>query len=243
MLISSLFQLFQDVALSVGDVETDSSQVSLQPGQRRSVSLSWTTSAGDAGNYRVSVSSATDSDSSDVAVDENRVSVTADNQRVADSSFQEVVVRSTYLPSSGFLVVYNASGERSPDSASIVGASTLLGGGEHENVRISLDERIAGSQTLTVVAHNDTIRNNIFDGAGSDTPFTVNGVPVNDTATLTVRTPTATPTATPGLTATPTATAATPESETAGEDGAGFGVSITVLALVSAGLLATRNRD
>ncbi|MEF8784712.1 MAG: laminin B domain-containing protein [Haloarculaceae archaeon] len=251
----------QEVALSIGDFETDSVQVSLDPGQRRTVSLSWTTSGGDAGTYRGSVRSAAASDSTFVAIQADRAGITFDNQQVADNSVQEVVVGSASVPSSGFLVVYNASVGTNPDPGSIVGVSGVFASGEHENVRITLDERIVGSQTLTVVAHNDTNRNNVFDGAGIDTPFTVNGVAVNDAASITIRSPTEpstvtstptptptpvttpTPTATPSPTptATPTPTEGTSRPETTGEGGPGFGVGATILALLSATLLARRN--
>jgi PGF-CTERM protein len=244
----------QDVALSVGKVETDSSQVSLQPGQHRTVSLSWTTSPGDAGNYRVSVSSASDSDSTAVAVQEQGASVTVDDQQVADTSVQEVVVGSASLPSSGFLVVYNASVGTSPAPSSAIGVSGLLGPGGHENVRVDLDERIAGSETLTVVVHSDTDGDNVYDGAGIDTPFTVNGVPVNDTASITMRsstspstatstpapTPTATATATPSPAAPPTSEG-TSRPETTGEGTPGFGVGAAILAVITAVLLARRD--
>lgn len=231
----------QEVVLSTHDRTVATTEVALDPGQSRTVTLSWATGDGDAGTNRANVSAGSVFDTTSVTIRENTAGISFDNQQVADVSTQAVVVGTASLPSTGFLVVYNASVSTDPDPDRIVGVSTMLAFGEHENVRITLNEKITRSQRLSVVAHNDTNRNSIFDGGMVDQAFTVNGMAVNDTASIRLRS--LTEHSTPTSTARPTSTAGTSGPETTGESVPGFGTGITIVAIVSATLFARRKFD
>ena len=56
------------VTLSVGAVERDSTDVRLDPGESRAVTLTWETADGDAGDYTAAVAAGNDSDSAAVTV-------------------------------------------------------------------------------------------------------------------------------------------------------------------------------
>ncbi|PSP52667.1 hypothetical protein BRC74_06170 [Halobacteriales archaeon QH_7_68_42] len=69
----------QEVTLSVGGTQRDSTELTLEPGESRSVTLEWATRAGDAGFYDATVASDTDSAGTDVAVEEGgQFAVTVD---------------------------------------------------------------------------------------------------------------------------------------------------------------------
>lgn len=141
-----------------------------------------------------------------------QASIVFDDQAVADSSRQEVVVRSVTLTEGGFVAVYNTTAGGDLDS--VIGVSGYLEGEqEHTNVRVDLDRAIANSQTLAAVVHKDTNGNNMFefDGGDIDERLTQQGAVVSDSATVRRRTPTPTATPTPTPTPTPFSTAtATP---------------------------------
>lgn len=63
-------------------------------------------------------------------------SVSASDQRVADSSYPDFVVDSVDLPEGGFAVVKRAG------DGSIIGASAKMTSGEHQNIRITLNEAL-----------------------------------------------------------------------------------------------------
>lgn len=134
-----------------------------------------------------------------------RGSIAFDDQVVADSNRQEVVINSVTSTEGGFVAIYNTTTGGSLDS--VIGASTYLAADrEHTNVRIDLDRAVSDSQTLTAVVHNDTNGNNVFDFDGGDVDGRLRqeGALVSDSATVRRQTPTPTPTATPTPTPTPT---------------------------------------
>lgn len=94
-----------------------------------------------------------------------------------------VTVGSTTLENCGFVVVRNESG-------SVVGVSSHLANGTHENLSVSLDAPLQADQNLTAVAHRDTNGNGTFDYNGTnatlDGAYRHDGEPVNDTADVTV---------------------------------------------------------
>lgn len=146
-----------------------------------------------------------------------QASIVFDDQAVADSSRQEVIVRSVTLTEGGFVAVYNTTAGGDLDS--VIGVSGYLEGEqEHTNVRVDLDRAIADSETLTAVVHKDTNSNNVFefDGGDIDERLTQQGAVVSDSATVRRRTPTPTATATPTPTPAPfsTATATPPPTVT-----------------------------
>lgn len=134
-----------------------------------------------------------------------RGSIVFDDQVVADSNRQEVVIDSVTSTEGGFVAIYNTTAGGSLDS--VIGASTYLAADrEHTNVRVDLDRAVSDSQTLTAVVHNDTNGNNVFDFDGGDVDGRLRqeGALVSDSATVRRQTPTPTPTATPTPTPTPT---------------------------------------
>ncbi|WP_225334636.1 DUF7282 domain-containing protein [Halomicrobium urmianum] len=171
-----------------------------------------------------------------------------------ESDGSTVTVDSANLGTGGFIAVH--AGDASGD---IVGVSDYLESGSQQDVEISLDEELDESATLVAMPHMDTNDDEAFDYNGSDTdaPYTESGVPVTDSAEITVgdtgtetATPTATATPEETETVTPTATP-TPEDDTGGDtptattegEGPGFTAVLALVALVAAALLAVRRDD
>jgi PGF-CTERM protein len=83
----------QDVTLTVGGTERDLTAVTLEPGQQQTVTLEWTTSSGDAGDYTANVSSNDDFDTASVSVSEPpnfRVEINSTNSPVTENDTIEV---------------------------------------------------------------------------------------------------------------------------------------------------------
>jgi len=181
---------------------------------------------------------------------------------------QVVTVRRVNLPASGFVAVHDASLLDGNVVDSLLGSSTFLSAGDHESVRVSLDDPLpGGTTTLVAVPYADTDGDRSFEFVSSDRdvdgPFERGGSRVSDDAIVTnptptptetgtatatpTRTTTATPTETGTATATPTRTATATPTETAtptttGGDTPGFGVAAVVAALVVAVLAVRRRR-
>jgi phage tail-like protein len=68
----------QDVTLSVGGSQRDSTEVPLENGQSTEVTLTWETGSGDEGTYDAAVASATDQDTTDVTVESDAEFVISD---------------------------------------------------------------------------------------------------------------------------------------------------------------------
>jgi hypothetical protein len=115
----------------------------------------------------------------------------------ADQTVDEgtVTVRNATLPDGGFVVVHRVE-NGSPGA--VIGNSTYLEPGTHENVVVPLDEPLESSTELVAMAHRDTNDNELYDFPDADGPYTTDGAPVVDSANVSVTnaTPTATSTAT-----------------------------------------------
>lgn len=128
----------------------------------------------------------------------------------------------------GFAVVRNASG-------GFVGASEHLNPGA-TSTKIGLAPDLAEDQTVTVIVYRDANGNEAFDDA--DVPYRANGTVVQDTAAVRVeRRPKTTTTSASSSTAT-----FRPASSTATPGQPGFGVTVALIAVIAAGLLATKRR-
>ncbi|ELY67639.1 DUF7282 domain-containing protein [Natrinema versiforme] len=111
---------------------------------------------------------------------------------VADqtSDGEQVTIEDVSLSEGGFVAVYSGVAvDADPDD--VVGVSSYLEAGEHENVTVDLDEPLNESGPLVAVAHHDTNDDETFDYVDSDgeddVPYvTGNGAPVLDAAFVTV---------------------------------------------------------
>ncbi len=170
-----------------------------------------------------------------------------------------VTVDEVYLPEGGFVTIHDASVEDDP-IGSVVGTSQYLENGTHTDVQVELDSAIEEDQTLIAMPHMDDNDNQEYDFVDSegdnDAPYTdSNGDIVVDAGDVTLQTETPTDTTTdePTDTTTEEPTNTTTE-ETTPEDGdgdgdsdgdgqPGFGISVAIVALIAAALLAVRRQD
>lgn len=123
--------------------------------------------------------------------------VTFENQT---SNGTAVAVNNTTLPEGGFAVIHaaapadenateneivtNMSEDYEPGA--VLGNSTYLDSGEHENVTVELNESLEESQVLIAMAHQDTNDNQTYEFPEADDPYTSDGEPVTDDALITL---------------------------------------------------------
>ncbi|MDF9743963.1 MSCRAMM family adhesin SdrC [Natrinema sp. S1CR25-10] len=127
----------------------------------------------------------------DIVMDDGDVTVSAAVSASAQSSDgTTMTIDRVDLSEGGFVTVHDASLFEGDVFGSVVGTSEYLEAGTHEDVEITFDERLTGSQTVVPMAHQDTNDNEAYDFAASegedDGPYTANGDAVVDTAKLTV---------------------------------------------------------
>jgi|GEM_PF-5226591 len=106
--------------------------------------------------------------------------VTFENQT---SNGSAVVVNETYVPEGGFIAIHLVENET---FGAVIGNSSYLEPGLHENVTVALDPPITESQPLIAMPHTDSNGNQTYDFPAGDEPYTVNGTPVTDQANVTV---------------------------------------------------------
>ncbi|MGQ3413148.1 DUF7282 domain-containing protein [Natrinema sp. LN54] len=135
--------------------------------------------------------------------------VTFENQT---SNGTAVAVNNTTLPEGGFAVIHaaapvdgdNATDDENGDNATddenetvtnmseeyepgdVLGNSTHLESGDHENVTIELNESLEESQVLIAMAHQDTNDNQTYDFPEADDPYVTDEEPVTDDAMITL---------------------------------------------------------
>jgi PGF-CTERM protein len=123
-------------------------------------------------------------DSGDVTVS---ASVTLSDQ---PSSGTAVVIDRVDLSEGGFVTVHDATVLDGDTFDSVAGTSEYLEAGVHENVTVTLDERLTSGQTLIAMPHMDSDGNQNYtfveDDGGADGPFTYNGSAVVDPAEVTI---------------------------------------------------------
>lgn len=112
-----------------------------------------------------------------------------------ESDGTTVVVERVNLRRGGFVVIHDTTVEP-PDGdlvGSVIGVSRYLGAGVHTNVTVTLSEPVnatGGEPSVRVIAmpHRDTNGNQVFDfviaNATVDGPYSSDGTPIADPATL-----------------------------------------------------------
>lgn len=129
--------------------------------------------------------------------------VTFENQT---SNGSAVVVNNTTLPEGGFVAIHaaalvdeNATDNMTADESEtvtnmseeyepgdVLGNSTYLASGDHENVTVEFNESLEESQVLIAMPHQDTNDNQTYEFPEADGPYTSDGEPVIDDALITL---------------------------------------------------------
>jgi len=141
-----------------------------------------TSNGSDDGPYTANGSAVTDSGELTVSA-----SVTLPDQ---PSSGTAVVVDRVDLSEGGFVTIHDATVLDGDTFNSVVGTSEYLEAGVHEDVTVTLDERLTSGQTLIAMPHQDTDgdRNYTFveSNGSADGPYTDDGSAVVDPADVTI---------------------------------------------------------
>ncbi|USZ67114.1 hypothetical protein NGM10_10270 [Halorussus salilacus] len=107
-----------------------------------------------------------------------------------ESDGEQVVIESATLPEGGFVTIHDETLLEGDALGSVVGVSTYLEAGTHEDVTITLGRPLAETQTVIAMPHYDDNENQVYDfiisGGGVDAPYTSDGEAVVDDATVTV---------------------------------------------------------
>lgn len=102
------------------------------------------------------------------------------------SNGSAVYVNNTTLPEGGFVVIHLYENET---IGAVIGNSSHLEAGEHQNVTVLLNTSVNESQTLVAMPHRDTNANQTYDFPAADDPYVANGSPVTDEAFVVVEQP------------------------------------------------------
>ncbi|PSP85258.1 PGF-CTERM sorting domain-containing protein [Halobacteriales archaeon QS_6_64_34] len=117
-------------------------------------------------------------DAADVSIS---ASVSMDDQL---SGGNTVVVDTVDMSEGGFVAVHGPTG-------AVVGSSEYLEAGVHEDVPVTLDERLTSSQSLVAMPHFDTDGDENYtfveSGGDADGPYVANGGPVVDSGEVVIR--------------------------------------------------------
>jgi PGF-CTERM protein len=125
----------QDITLTVGGKQRDMTQVALDPGQKRTVTLDWATSSGDAGEYTANVSSDDDFDTTAVSVN--------------GPSYFQVDINSTNSPvTENDTVAVEAIIENTGDQTDNQKINLSINGKVVDNATVALDPGASQSRTL-----------------------------------------------------------------------------------------------
>lgn len=146
----------ETVSLTVGGAERDATEVALGGGENRTVTLSWATGAGDAGNYTAAVATANDTAETDVTVEEP----TDDGSGAADFDAADNVVTEELGDVAAVGVSLDAT-----ETATLTVGSEELGW----RVRLTVTDG-DGDGTATVLVNTDNVRQagTVFSAAGED---------------------------------------------------------------------------
>jgi len=165
-----------------------------------------------------------------------------------------VLVESARLPDGGFVTIHDATVSDDP-FGSVRGTSAYLDSGTSADINVSLDTPVEESGQFFAMPHRDTDGDETYDFVSSngddDGPYlNADGQIVLDSGQISLAGEmTATPTPTEADEPTPTeADEPTPtegeETTTTSSDGQpGFGLAVSLIALVGAALIALRRRD
>lgn len=113
-----------------------------------------------------------------------------------ETSGDAVLVDAARLPDGGFIVIHDERLMDGDAQASVIGASGSLTAGYHGDVPVQLDREIDRSETLTAMLHRDTNGNQVFDWPDdprTDHPYSIDGDPVTDQATVSPQSSNASP--------------------------------------------------
>ncbi|WP_424017928.1 beta strand repeat-containing protein [Halorientalis pallida] len=188
----------QTLSLSVAGTERDSQQVTLAAGESQQVTLSWATTAGDAGEYTATVETANDTATTGVTV----------AAQPDPANFQVSNIESNSPVTEGETLTVDATVQNTGDregtqtvTLSVLGTSddqqVTLAGGASTTVTLSVATETgdAGSGTATVTTENDTVSTSVrvnapdapanfqLSGVSSSGPVTAGGT-VDVTATV-----------------------------------------------------------
>ncbi|MFC4407800.1 DUF7282 domain-containing protein [Haloarchaeobius iranensis] len=123
----------------------------------------------------------------DTTAESNHASVTFEAQT---SGGHTVTVDEVTMAEGGFVTIHDASVTEGNVFGSVLGTSTYLEEGTHENVTITLDDPVSEDATLVAMAHRDTDGDRSYSFVASngeaDGPYTADGSAVVDTAAVTV---------------------------------------------------------
>lgn len=191
-----------------------------------------------------------------------QASVTLNDQSVPPAAqVQTITVASVEMSNGGFVTIHDQTLQDGKPFESVRGTSDFLESGSHSDVKVRLDDNLQQSQKVFAMPHKDTDGDKTYDfvvsDGNDDGAYTDDaGNAVIDPAQITVeqdgtpQTETPTPgTGTPTVTETPTATESPTETATATEEPAettttqgtpGFGITVALLGLLAAALLARR---
>jgi PGF-CTERM protein len=121
-----------------------------------------------------------------VSADQHQASVTFTETTAGGST---VTVDEVTLPEGGFLTIHDDTLTDGETLGSVVGTSSYLDAGTHENVTVHLDEQISGG-TFHAMAHRDTDSDRAYtfvsSNGGADGPYTAGGDIVMDSTDVTV---------------------------------------------------------
>ncbi|MFB6128016.1 MAG: PGF-CTERM sorting domain-containing protein [Halolamina sp.] len=106
-----------------------------------------------------------------------------------NSGGQTVTVDEVTLSEGGFVTIHASSLQDGEALRSVVGTSTYLEAGTHENVTVRLSEPVSEDETLVAMAHRDDGDRTyefVSTGGNADGPYTADGGAVVDAANVTV---------------------------------------------------------
>jgi hypothetical protein len=96
-----------------------------------------------------------------------------------------VTVDSVSLSEGGFVAIHEGSA-----GGAVVGTSSYLSSGDHEDVVVTLDEPLTANGTVVAMPHRDTDGDQSFtfveSGGSTDGPYTDGGAPVTDAAAVAI---------------------------------------------------------
>jgi hypothetical protein len=111
-----------------------------------------------------------------------KTAVTVENQQSDGTS---VTVDSVSLSEGGFVAIHEGSA-----GGTVVGVSSYLSSGDHEDVVVALDQPLTANGTVVAMPHRDTDGDQSFtfveSGGSADGPYTDGGAPVTDAAAVTI---------------------------------------------------------
>ncbi|WP_254821329.1 DUF7282 domain-containing protein [Haloglomus halophilum] len=165
-----------------------------------------------------------------------------------------VLVESARLPDGGFVTIHDATVSDDP-FGSVRGTSAYLDSGTSADINVSLDTPVEESGQFFAMPHRDTDGDETYDFVSSngddDGPYlNADGQIVLDSGQISLAgemTPTPTeadePTPTPTEADEPTPTDGEETTTTSSDGQPGFGLAVSLIALVGAALIALRRRD